>query len=79
MFPSVLAQPRETVQEMDCEDILEGIISHVIVEDATALAHSVLGEYDAKLIKLQQHQVLSKYVWQHGLLISRKKLIPVAW
>ncbi|XP_059575493.1 uncharacterized protein LOC106738469 isoform X3 [Alligator mississippiensis] len=57
MFPSVLAQPRETVQEMDCEDILEGIISHVIVEDATALAHSVLGEYDAKLIKLQQHQV----------------------
>ncbi|XP_059575492.1 uncharacterized protein LOC106738469 isoform X2 [Alligator mississippiensis] len=49
--------PRETVQEMDCEDILEGIISHVIVEDATALAHSVLGEYDAKLIKLQQHQV----------------------
>ncbi|CAM2107684.1 unnamed protein product, partial [Caretta caretta] len=47
----------EALQEMEYEAILQEVISQVVEEDAKALAHSVLSDYDAKMIKLQQSQV----------------------
>ncbi|XP_044853210.1 uncharacterized protein LOC123354890 isoform X4 [Mauremys mutica] len=54
VLPSIL---REALQEMEYEAILQEVISHVIKEDAKALAQSVLSDYDAKRIKLQQSQI----------------------
>ncbi|CAM5171819.1 unnamed protein product [Eretmochelys imbricata] len=42
---------------MEYEAILQEVISQVVEEDAKALAHSVLSDYDAKMIKLQQSQI----------------------
>ncbi|XP_067420849.1 uncharacterized protein [Emydura macquarii macquarii] len=54
VLPMVL---REAHQEEEDEHVLEGIISHVVEEDAKALAHSVLSHYDAETMKVQQNQV----------------------
>ncbi|XP_065425057.1 uncharacterized protein LOC101953740 isoform X3 [Chrysemys picta bellii] len=48
---------REALQEMEYEAILQEVISHVVEEDAKALAQSVLCDYDAEMIKLQQSQI----------------------
>ncbi|XP_053861265.1 uncharacterized protein LOC128823168 isoform X1 [Malaclemys terrapin pileata] len=48
---------REALQELEYEAILQEVISHVVEEDAKALAQSVLCDYDAEMIKLQQSQI----------------------
>lgn len=57
----------ERLSEMEYKAILQEVISQVVEEDTKALAHSILGDYNAKMINLQQSQVLLKHVWQHGL------------
>ncbi|CAM4684139.1 unnamed protein product [Lepidochelys olivacea] len=42
---------------MEYEAILQEVISQVVEEDAKGLAHSVLSDYDAKMVKLQQSQI----------------------
>lgn len=42
---------------MEYKAILQEVISQVVEEDTKALAHSILGDYNAKMINLQQSQV----------------------